>query len=82
MVLGLSETSKLAPLTGSGTGLYILLFTECFPEQAAEAFEDFDRTVADYTRMYGHRMEADLAFLRRHTSRSWRSLSRKAEEAG
>lgn len=79
LVIAVSETSQLAPLTGWGAGLYFKLLRQYFPAQASEVFKDFDRTVDDYKRMYGDRMIETELELRRKMRQDWRVPERKED---
>jgi hypothetical protein len=73
VVLGLSEASKHAPLTSSGAGLYLKLFRQCFPEKSQRLFDEINRDVEDYERLFGQKMAEDEAMCRQMTAQRWRT---------
>ncbi|MFC9974286.1 hypothetical protein ACFVH6_25620 [Spirillospora sp. NPDC127200] len=67
------EASLRAPLNSTGTGLYLRLFARALPDEAEQVFAEIGRTVGDYERIHGERMDDAESDLRKKLRQSWRA---------
>jgi hypothetical protein len=74
MILALSQTSMIAPLTSAATGLYLSLFTSTFPGHEAALRIEGGATLADYERMHGQQIHEHFALLRKKLTQPWRTV--------
>jgi hypothetical protein len=73
MMVPIMEASLRAPLDSAATGLYLRLFARALPDEAERLFTEMGRTVGDYERIHGERMDDVEVYLRDKLKQSWRA---------